>query len=48
MKDINLVLLTQLTSGREALTPGPPGGFTLAALCFQEDLKVILYLAEGS
>ncbi len=48
MKDIKLALLTQLTSGRDNLTPGPPGGFTLAALHSQEDLKAVLYLAEGS
>jgi hypothetical protein len=48
MKDINLALLTQSTSGRDALTPGPPGGVTLAAPRFQEDLEAILYLVEGS
>jgi hypothetical protein len=48
MKDMKLALLTQSTSGRDALTPGPPGGVSLAAPRFQEDLEAILYLAKGS
>ena len=47
MDDIKMDLLMQASTSRVVTGHGLPGGFTLAAPRFREDLEVILFLAKS-
>ena len=47
MEEVKNALMTNTSTGRAGSSGGPPGGFTLAAPRFKEDLEALTLLTEG-